>query len=573
MARKSRKNVNQKIDATIVTASYTMTGIYVRLSIENSGKDDDGDSIENQTSICKEYVEEHPDLKLYDIYEDNGKKGTNFDRPEFNRLMDDIRAGKVKCVLVKDLSRFGRDYIEAGEYLEKIFPFLGVRFISITDGYDSLTAGDAEGALMIPLKNMINDVYAKDISRKIITSFRARQEKGEYLPAFPPYGYVKSKTKAYRYEVDEEVAPYVRMIFEWKAAGVSHSEICKRLNDMGAVTPARRKVELGIWHAEKYKHTIWHGRTIIDIMKNATYTGMLVYGKMPKSLYQGIKCHRAKPDEWRCIPDAHEAIVSQELFDKVQKIFDERSEKMQKKWAESKQVRDKIVNLFVKRIYCGDCGKRMRFVKGNNALRDKNYYYTNYVCGGYLDSGYRNCTRHSLRYQDVVDAVFAAMQVQMAYALNQEKMMQKLRGTAKERNLIDQYVAKVNYLTQELKKVNSRREGLFESFAEGILDEADYQYAKKSYDEEYASLEKQLSEAKSRKKELDGVLTANNEWLQAMHKVEDATELDQDLVNALVKKVLIYEDNRVEVEFKFREQKDVLDRIFREMKKGAVQNG
>lgn len=573
MARKSRKNVNQKVDSTIVTASYTMTGIYVRLSIENSGKDDDGDSIENQTSICKEYVEEHPDLKLYDIYEDNGKKGTNFDRPEFNRLMDDIRAGKVKCVLVKDLSRFGRDYIEAGEYLEKIFPFLGVRFISITDGYDSLTAGDAEGALMIPLKNMINDVYAKDISRKIITSFRARQEKGEYLPAFPPYGYVKSKTKAYRYEVDEEVAPYVRMIFEWKAAGVSHSEICKRLNDMGAVTPARRKVELGIWHAEKYKHTIWHGRTIIDIMKNATYTGPLVYGRMPKSLYQGIKCHRAKPDEWRCIPDAHEAIVSQELFDKVQKIFDERSERMQKKWAESKQVRDKIVNLFVKRIYCGDCGKRMRFVKGNNALRDKNFYYTNYVCGGYLDSGYRNCTRHSIRYQDVVDAVFAAMQVQMEYALNQEKMMQKLRGTAKEHNLIDQYVAKVNYLTQELKKVNSRREGLFESFAEGILDEADYQYAKKSYDEEYASLEKQLSEAKSRKKELDGVLTANNEWLQAMHKVEDATELDQDLVNALVKKVLIYEDNRVEVEFKFREQKDVFDRILGEMKKGAVQNG
>ena len=573
MARKSRKNVNQKVDSTIVTASYTMTGIYVRLSIENSGKDDDGDSIENQTSICKEYVEEHPDLKLYDIYEDNGKKGTNFDRPEFNRLMDDIRAGKVKCVLVKDLSRFGRDYVEAGEYLEKIFPFLGVRFISITDGYDSLTAGDAEGALMIPLKNMINDVYAKDISRKIITSFRARQEKGEYLPAFPPYGYVKSKTKAYRYEVDEEVAPYVRMIFEWKAAGVSHSEICKRLNDMGAVTPARRKVELGIWHAEKYKHTIWHGRTIIDIMKNATYTGTLVYGRMPKSLYQGIKCHRAKPDEWRCIPDAHEAIVSQELFDKVQKIFDERSERMQKKWAESKQVRDKIVNLFVKRIYCGDCGKRMRFVKGNNELRDKNFYYTNYVCGGYLDSGYRNCTRHSIRYQDVVDAVFAAMQVQMEYALNQEKMMQKLRGTAKEHNLIDQYVAKVNYLTQELKKVNSRREGLFESFAEGILDEADYQYAKKSYDEEYASLEKQLSEAKSRKKELDGVLTANNEWLQAMHKVEDATELDQDLVNALVKKVLIYEDNRVEVEFKFIEQKDVFDRILGEMKKGAVQNG
>ena len=177
---------------------------------------------------------------------DDGISGTTFDRPGFQKMEEMIENGEIGTVIVKDLSRFGRNYLEAGEYLEKIFPFMGVRFISITDGYDSLLSSDAEGALMIPLKNMMNDVYAKDISRKIITSFRARQEKGEYLPAFPPYGYVKSKTRAYRYEVDEKVAPYVRMIFEWKAAGVSHNEICRRLNDMGAVTPAKRKVELGI---------------------------------------------------------------------------------------------------------------------------------------------------------------------------------------------------------------------------------------------------------------------------------------------------------------------------------------
>ena len=202
MARKSRKNTGAVIETPVQTSNYFSTAIYVRLSIENSGKDDDGDSIANQISFCKAYLAEHTDLKLYDIYEDNGEKGTNFDRPAFKRMMDDIRGGKVKCVLVKDLSRFGRDYIEAGEYLEKIFPFMGIRFISITDGYDSLTSDGAESALMIPLKNMINDVYAKDISRKIITSFRARQEKGEFLPAFAPYGYVKSKEVAYRYEVD-----------------------------------------------------------------------------------------------------------------------------------------------------------------------------------------------------------------------------------------------------------------------------------------------------------------------------------------------------------------------------------
>ena len=156
---------------------------------------------------------------------------------------------------------------------------MGVRFISITDGYDSAISGDAEKALMVPLKNMINAAYAKDISRKIITSFRARQEKGEILPAFAPYGYVKSKTKAYRYEIDPETAPYVRMIFEWKAAGISHKEISRRLTEIGAVTPAMRKVQLGIWKAEKYMHTTWYGRTIIDILQNQTYTGCIVYGQ------------------------------------------------------------------------------------------------------------------------------------------------------------------------------------------------------------------------------------------------------------------------------------------------------
>lgn len=568
MARKSRKNIGTTAAAPVTESSYYKTAVYVRLSIENSGKDDDGDSIENQTSICKEYIAEHPDLKLYDIYEDNGKKGTHFDRPEFQRMMEDIKGGKVQCILVKDLSRFGRDYIEAGQYLEKIFPFLGVRFISITDGYDSLTSDDAEGALMIPLKNMMNDVYAKDISRKIITSFRARQEKGEYLPAFPPYGYVKSKTRAYRYEVDEKVAPYVRMIFEWKAAGVSHSEICRRLNDMGAVTPAKRKVELGIWHAEKYKHTIWHGRTIIDIMKNSTYTGELVYGRMPKSLYQGIKCHRAKPDEWRIIPDAHEAIVSRELYDKVQALFDERAKEMKEKMDKHAPLREQIVNHFKGRIYCGDCGKRMRFVKANQKHIPMDQAHSYYVCGGYLDSGYRNCSRRMIRYSDVEAAVIAVIQGQITAALDQEKLLKQMRGSMKEKSLIDKYVGQINYISQELKRVNGRREHLFESFTEGVLDEAEYRFAKQKYDDEAAELGKRLSEARAKRKQLDGVLTLDNKWLSAMREAEDKTDVDSELVKHLIKAVKIYEEKRVEVELNFGEQKKVMERIIGEMMEG-----
>ena len=565
MARKSRKNTGAVIETPVQTSNYFSTAIYVRLSIENSGKDDDGDSIANQISFCKAYLAEHTDLKLYDIYEDNGEKGTNFDRPEFKRMMDDIRGGKVKCVLVKDLSRFGRDYIEAGKYLEKIFPFMGIRFISITDGYDSLTCDDAEGALMIPLKNMINDVYAKDISRKIITSFRARQEKGEFLPAFAPYGYVKSKEVAYRYEVDQETAPYVRMIFEWKAEGVSHNEICKRLNDMGAVTPARRKVDIGIWRAEKYKHTVWHGRTIIDIMKNPTYTGCIVYGRIPKSLYEGIKMHRAPEEEWRYVPDAHEPIISQELFDKVQKMFADRAEKFKAKMDENAPLRELVTNHFKGKIYCGDCGKRMRFVKPTDKRYPVDQDHAVYVCGGYLDSGYSRCSRHSIRYPVVADAVLAAINMQLELALKQEQLIRQMRGSVKEKNLIDKYVGQINYLSQKLKRINSKREDLFENFAEGILDEAEYQFSKKKYDDEAEEIEKKLTVEKAKKVQLDDILSLSNEWLVAIHKAENVTEIDAGLVKHLVSSVKIFDDNRVEVELNFGDQRNIFNRIIAEM--------
>lgn len=565
MARKSRKNTGAVIETPVQTSNYFSTAIYVRLSIENSGKDDDGDSIANQISFCKAYLAEHTDLKLYDIYEDNGEKGTNFDRPEFKRMMDDIRGGEVKCVLVKDLSRFGRDYIEAGEYLEKIFPFMGIRFISITDGYDSLTCDDAEGALMIPLKNMINDAYAKDISRKIITSFRARQEKGEFLPAFAPYGYVKSKEVAYRYEVDQETAPYVRMIFEWKAEGVSHNEICKRLNDMGAVTPARRKVDLGIWRAEKYKHTVWHGRTIIDIIKNPTYTGCIVYGRIPKSLYEGIKMHRAPKEEWRYVPDAHEPIISQELFDKVQKMFADRAEKFKAKMDENAPLRELVTNHFKGKIYCGDCGKRMRFVKPTDRRYPVDQDHAVYVCGGYLDSGYSRCSRHSIRYPVVADAVLAAINMQLELALKQEQLIRQMRGAVKEKNLIDKYVDQINYLSQKLKKINSKRESLFENFAEGILDEAEYQLAKKKYDDEAAEVEKKLTVEKTKKVQLDDILSLSNEWLVAIHKAENVTDIDAGLAKQLVSSVKIFEDNRVEVELNYGDQRNIFNRIIAEM--------
>ena len=555
MARKSRKNAQAVAEVSTAEMTVFNTAIYVRLSVENSGKDDDGDSIENQIAICKSYVEERPYLKLHGIFQDNGAKGTNFDRPEFNRLMDLLRAGKINCIVVKDLSRFGRYYIETGNFLEKIFPFLGVRFIAITDNFDSFNTDGTEESLMIPLKNMINELYAKDISRKIITSFRARQERGEFLPAFVPYGYIKSKTEAYQLEIDEEVADNVRLIFRLKAEGLTHGEICRQLNEMGATTPAMRKVQLGLWKAEKYKRTVWYGRTLIDILKNPYYTGCLPYGRMPKSLYEGVKVHRAPREEWRIIPNHHEAIIDQETFDKVQKMFDDNSERYKQKLAESKDDRDKIVNLFDRRIYCGDCGKRMRFVKRQVRNGTRSNYY---CCAGFLDSGERTCTRHGMNSIELEDAVFAAIRQQLSLATNIEALLAQLKGSSGERNLQEQFQSEINSISMRLKKVATKREKLYESYVEHILDEQEYLFAKKEYDEEYARISAQLEEARLRKRHFDQAFQSENKWLKTIHLVQGAEEMTPQLVKAVVKAVRVYENKRIEVEFNYEEQRQYL---------------
>ena len=569
MARKSRKHLQTEtsVSAEAPNEDKVATAIYARLSVENSGKDDEGDSIENQISFCRAYVDGHPYLRLVQVYEDNGRKGTNFKRPAFQKMMDDIKAGAVKCIVVKDLSRFGRDYIETGAYLEKIFPFMGVRFISITDGYDSAISGDAEKALMVPLKNMINAAYAKDISRKIITSFRARQEKGEILPAFAPYGYVKSKTRAYRYEIDPETAPYVRMIFEWKAAGISHKDISRRLTEIGAVTPAMRKVQLGIWKAEKYKHTTWYGRTIIDILKNQTYTGCIVYGRIPKSLYQGIKPHRAKREEWRIIPNAHEPIVSQELYDKVQEMFAKKKESTRKKNETTKDIREGQENLFKGLIYCGDCGKRMRFVRSINTRS-----HTSFVCGGYLDSNYMNCSRHPIWDSVVRDTVFQVIQQQISIETDLEEVIKRLRGGVGQRRLSDSYQGKVNNLSLQLSKINSRKEKLYENLVEGILDEEEYQFAKGKYEEEYIRLQETLKEAKRAKESLDKVLTMDDDWMIAIREIKDQTELTREMVELMIHQIRIFENKRIEIDLNYQQNIEEVEEIVNQLKE-AITDG
>ena len=263
-------------------------GCYVRLSVEDSGRPG-ADTIATQEELLRDYIQSQADMQMCGVYCDNGRTGTNFDRPGFERLMADIRAGKIDCIVVKDLSRFGRNYMETGNYLEKIFPFLDVRFIAVNDNFDTLTAERSNDGYIIPLKNIINDVYSKDIARKSASALATKQQRGEFIGTWAAYGYRKCAEDPHQIEPDEETAPVVQNIFQWRLEGMSALQIARRLNEEGVPSPGRYHYLKGDAKSERYAGSEWCQQVLKGILTNEVYLGHMVQGRKRSGFSEGQK--------------------------------------------------------------------------------------------------------------------------------------------------------------------------------------------------------------------------------------------------------------------------------------------
>ncbi len=318
MARISRKGL---VNDNVVLAEQKHiyhAAAYVRLSIEDNHGTDNSDSIVMQQYMLEGYIARQPDMELYQVYCDNGESGTDFQRPGFVHMMEDVKRQKVDCIVVKDLSRFGRNYVEAGYYLEKVFPFLGIRFVAVNDEYDS-EKDQEKDELVLSLKNLVNDLYAKDISQKIHAALFIKQKKGEYIGALPPYGYLKSTEDKHKLVVDPETACIVQNIFQWRLAGDSFTEIARKLNNREIVSPSLYHYQKG--HKKKKPTSfIWQAQTIKHITTNPVYAGHMAQGKTKKSLCDAILASKVSREHWIVVENTHEALVSQEVFDRVQNL-------------------------------------------------------------------------------------------------------------------------------------------------------------------------------------------------------------------------------------------------------------
>ncbi|OUQ23814.1 recombinase TnpX [Flavonifractor sp. An135] len=552
MARKSRKTT-PAVEPVVEAAPLQIfpTAIYARLSVENSGKSENVDVIANQIEICKSYIADRPYLSLVDTYIDNGHTGTVFDRPEFNRLMTDIKSGRIKCLVVRDLSRFGRDYIETGTYLERIFPQIGLRFIAIKENYDNFDTDGSNESLMIPLQNMINALYSKDISRKVSTALKAQMEQGTFQKRNLPYGYRWNEEHT-NMVIDEETASYVRLIFQRKIEGWSMPMILDELDRLGAPNTELRKRQNGTRTGDGCSCKGWHKSTVYGILTNPHYVGDTVLGRSMVAIYKGIKSHNVKDkDEWIVFPNTHEAIISREDFQKVQDIMNAASEARQTKMQKSEEIRATLINLFDGKIFCADCGKRMYFHRKKVDKRKDGGWYAFYECSTYVGRRYEHCTAHYIRQDRLERDVLAAIQLQVKAALDYDKLLDKLRGSEGEKNIRDKQNTLITSLNLKLSGVSKKRTRLYEDFAEGILDEEEYTFAKKSYDEQFADLSRCLDEAVQRRSKFNEAMSVDNKWITLMKSVSTATQLSQELVDESVELVKIHEDGAVELVMKY----------------------
>jgi len=552
MARKSRKVAavaEPIIEAT--PAQIYQTAIYARLSVENSGKSEKVDVITNQIEICKSYIADRPYLDLVDTYIDNGRTGTVFDRPEFNRLMNDIKSGRIKCLVVRDLSRFGRDYIETGTYLERIFPQIGLRFISIKEQYDNFDNDGSNESLMIPLQNMINALYSKDISRKVSTALKAQMEQGTFRKRNLPYGY-KWNDERSNMVIDEDSAKFVRLMFQWKIEGWSIPSILDALDRMGAPNPESRKREVGTRDGDPSSYTGWYSSSLYSILTNPHYVGDTVLGRSMKAIYKNIPSHNVKDkDEWIVFPDTHEAIISREDFQKVQDIMNAASEARQTKMQKSEEIRATLINLFEGKIVCADCGRKMYFHRKRIDKDKRGRWYAFYECSTSVSKRYEHCTSHYTRQDKLEADVLAAIQLQVKAALDYDKLLGKLRGSEGEKSIRDKLNATISSLNLKLGGVSKKRTRLYEDFAEGLLDEEEYTFAKKSYDEQYADLSRRLDEAVQRRSKFSEAMSVDNKWITLMKSVSTAEQLSQDLVDESVELVKVHDDGSVELVMKY----------------------
>lgn len=519
---------------------------YLRLSKEDgdfsfSNNKAESDSISSQRKIIQRFVAQQPDIELVAEFSDDGYSGTSFERPQFQKMMEAVKAGEINCIIVKDLSRFGREYIDAGRYIEKIFPQLGVRFIAVNDNYDSLNFSTSD-SLIVPIKNFLNDSYCRDISIKVRSNFESRRRNGEFVSNYTPYGYLRSPNDKTQLVIDEAAGEVVRDIFRWKVEGMSPVTIAEKLNLRGVLSPSEHKRSIGINYKTAFQtnaRSKWSPKTVIRILTNEVYTGVLIQGKRTTPNYK-VK-HTIVKDEqdWSRIEHAHEPIIQVREFELVQKLMQEDSRRA--------SGSDTVYPLSG-RVYCGTCGAlAKRYSVTYNGSK-----YAYYTCPNTTKEG--SCEKRRISEKELENTVLTLLQSEIKLVLNMERALSQIKELAWEHREITRLDKAIEVKMAEAEKCRTMKVSIYEDLQEGLISQEEFLQMKEGYSQQISEIEQDIGKLKKERAMIQEGVADRSGWLSQFRKYQNLPSLSRAAVVNLVDQIQLYPDKKIRVVLRYQDQ-------------------
>lgn len=521
--------------------------IYLRLSQEDGdisvSDKNESNSISTQRDLIQAFLRKQADILYETEFCDDGYTGTNFDRPGFTDMMKAVREKRVDCIIVKDLSRFGRDYIESGKYIQKIFPMLGVRFIAINDGYDSADTENQSNDFVLPFKNLINDSYCRDISIKSRSNLDVKRRNGEFVGNFAVFGYMRSPDDKHKLIVDEEAAVVVCNIFNWKQEGWNAQQIANHLNKLHFPSPMEYKRKCGHNYRTSFKtKTVaqWSAVAVLRILKNPVYTGVLEQGKTTTPNYK-VKTRIVKDEsKWARVENAHEAIITPAQFELVQTVLGIDTCRA--------EGQDEIYP-FSGMIYCADCQSPM--IHRTATAGGKKYQY--YMCSGNKRDK-DSCTTHNIKCELVEKVVLATVQAHISMAIDIDNAMKRVEALDWEKREIRKIDAQISAMELDVEKFNNIKMELYEDLKSDLITKEEYHSFKNDYDIRIQSIRQQIAGLVSQRNAVEGGLTSVQGWFAQFRKYENIEKLTRLTIVSLIERVEINENKDIHVKFRHTDQ-------------------
>ena len=513
---------------------------YSRLSREDGDKME-SDSIRNQKDLIADYATQRG-IRIVSEYTDDGYSGTNFDRPNFQRMMEDVKKKKINCIIVKDLSRLGRNYIETGRYLEKIFPFLGVRFIAINDHYDSADeSGDAD-QIVIPFKNLINDAYCRDISIKIRSQLDVKRKNGKFIGSFAAYGYLKDPNDKNHLIIDEAAAEIVRTIFGLKLNGFSAQRISERLEEMQVAPPLEYKRMCGLNFNSGFRSgrkPKWSIVTVNRILRNELYIGTMVQGKNRKINYKVKQSRPVDEASWIRVQETHEAIIPKPIFEIVQRLteLDTRTA----------PASDSVYTLsgFLR---CGDCGQNM--IRRTVVKKDKPYNY--YYCSTYKRGD--GCTSHNISEAKLMTNVLAVVQHQIRLLVEADRILSAIDELPTQNLGVKSVDTQIAALEAEIERYKDLKSKVYKDLTDGIVSRDEFKDINTRFTDKINSAKTAQEELIAKREKLLSRENTSRPWMETFREYRNVSELDRKMIASLIASIVVYDTDTVEIHFHYEDE-------------------